>query len=66
MIKVEVFCKKHPRYAAWRKPTADCLACKRLWFMFKGINGHYTQTFIDRSQLEFEPFCDGSDYKDDR
>ena len=24
-------CKKHPRYKAIRKPTADCSQCRRIW-----------------------------------
>lgn len=30
-MAVTLQCRKHPKYKAMRKPTADCEACRRLF-----------------------------------
>jgi len=30
-MSVELKCRKHPKYKAVRKPTADCEDCLKLW-----------------------------------
>ncbi len=44
-MSVLLKCRKHPRYMAKRKPTADCAACRFLWEI--ALHGHGGPAFMD-------------------
>lgn len=63
---MRIYCRKHPKYGAKRKPSGNCAACWDLYRIVRSLNGPTKQDDWDRrwDSMMLTPSDDIDSYTD--